>query len=82
MCVYCELSVGFMFKLQLTKGADFQTYHKLIQLLIEYMTSLTITALNAIIPIIFKKVVQWEDFTPAFQVNYTLFRYVFLLLCI
>lgn len=46
----------------------------MVQLLVEYMTSLTITMLNAILPLLFKKLAAFEGYSPAFEVNLTLLR--------
>ncbi|CAH1794986.1 unnamed protein product [Owenia fusiformis] len=47
-------------------------------LLIQYLPALTITLLNVIIPIVFLKVVTWEEYAPAVELNITLIRTVFL----
>ncbi|XP_064645080.1 transmembrane channel-like protein 7 [Lineus longissimus] len=64
--------------LQLTQEVNYKTWHKMLQLLIEYLVSLTITALNAVLPPVFTKVVKWEDYTPDFAIKLTLIRRVFL----
>ena len=66
--------LNFIF-FQLVTSADFQNYHVLVQLMIEYMTSVTITLLNAILPFIFKLVVELEDYPGGLKVNITLARY-------
>ncbi|KAK3089292.1 hypothetical protein FSP39_002448 [Pinctada imbricata] len=55
-----------------------QTEDNFVVLLVEFLPSLTITALNAVIPIIFGLVIKAEDYTPAFTIQYTLIRTVFL----
>ncbi|XP_061181691.1 transmembrane channel-like protein 7 isoform X2 [Saccostrea echinata] len=47
-------------------------------LLVEFLPSLTITALNGIVPLIFGIVVKAEDYTPEFTIKITLIRTVFL----
>lgn len=47
-------------------------------LLAQYLPSLTITACNALLPIIFELVVELEDYSQAFIIKITLIRTVFL----
>nr|XP_022314933.1 transmembrane channel-like protein 7 isoform X9 [Crassostrea virginica] len=49
-----------------------------IVLLVEFLPSLTITALNGIVPLIFGLVVKAENYTPEFTIKITLIRTVFL----
>ena len=44
--------------------------------LLRFAPSLTITLLNVILPQIFNILSKFEDWSPAFEVNVTLFRYV------
>nr|XP_022315277.1 transmembrane channel-like protein 7 isoform X5 [Crassostrea virginica] len=50
----------------------------IIVLLVEFLPSLTITALNGIVPLIFGLVVKAENYTPEFTIKITLIRTVFL----
>ncbi|XP_021359888.1 transmembrane channel-like protein 7 isoform X1 [Mizuhopecten yessoensis] len=45
---------------------------------IQYIPSVTITLLNIIVPIVFKKVVLLEDYTPSFEMIMTLLRTILL----
>lgn len=63
---------------ELMKGSDFSSYHLIVQLLIQYMTSIVITLLNAILPLIFQFLVKLEDYGGGMSVNITLARTVFL----
>ncbi|XP_030068499.1 transmembrane channel-like protein 7 [Microcaecilia unicolor] len=49
----------------------------LLHLLVEYLPSIVITIANFITPIIFKIIVNFEDYTPAFEIRCTLMRCVF-----
>ncbi|KAI8492670.1 ion transport [Branchiostoma belcheri] len=49
-----------------------------LKLLVTYTPSLTITGLNMIVPIIFDKLVGFEDYSPEFEIQMTLLRTVFL----
>lgn len=57
---------------------EFGDVHPIVQTLIQFMPSVTITLLNIIVPIIFKKLVEFEDYMPAFQMQITLLRTVIL----
>jgi type IV secretory pathway TrbL component len=50
------------------------TEDKFIVLLVQYLPSITITVLNAILPIIFEKIVKGEGYTQAFVIKITLIR--------
>ena len=53
---------------------SYDSISKPLQLLFDFLPSLTITALNAGIPIIFKIIVRLEDYEPNFEVRMTLGR--------
>ncbi|XP_071976726.1 transmembrane channel-like protein 7 isoform X2 [Engystomops pustulosus] len=48
-----------------------------LSLLIEYLPSIVITIANFITPIIFENIVRYEDYSPAFEIRFTLIRCVF-----
>ncbi|KAM4631861.1 transmembrane channel-like protein 7 [Discoglossus pictus] len=48
-----------------------------INLVIEYLPSIVITIANFITPLIFQSIVQYEDYSPAFEIRFTLIRCVF-----
>lgn len=60
---------------QISQQSDYATMAPITQLFVQYMTSLTITALNSALPTVFKKLVTWEGFAYAQEVNYTLARW-------
>ncbi|XP_067930834.1 transmembrane channel-like protein 7 [Watersipora subatra] len=62
----------------ITTWPEYHGWNTSLQLLIEYMPSLTITILNIIVPLLFEKVVIGEDYTPQTEVQITLIRTVFL----
>nr|XP_020821055.1 transmembrane channel-like protein 7 isoform X2 [Phascolarctos cinereus] len=47
-------------------------------LLILYLPSIVITLANFITPIIFSKIIRYEDYSPAFEIRLTLLRCVFM----
>ena len=64
----------YFFPPQLMRDADYVTRSAFEQFAIAYMTSVTMTVLNAILPTFFKKIVKFEDYAPGFENNMTLFR--------
>ncbi|KAG8432980.1 hypothetical protein GDO86_017302 [Hymenochirus boettgeri] len=48
-----------------------------INLLVEYLPSIVITIANFITPLIFETIVRYEDYSPAFEIRFTLIRCVF-----
>lgn len=57
---------------------DAEKQHKVVQLLVQYLPSITIMLLSVIVPMIFNKVVKAEDYMPAFTIRITLIRTVLL----
>ena len=60
--------------LQLISAVDYTSRSSIEQFLIQYMVSFTLAVLNGVVPVIFKFVVEWEDYSPVFEVNITLIR--------
>nr|XP_006819109.1 PREDICTED: transmembrane channel-like protein 7-like [Saccoglossus kowalevskii] len=54
------------------------TDNEMLLFLISYLPSITITALNIVVPMIFVALIRFEDYSPEFEVQFTLFRTVFL----
>ncbi|CAH2307071.1 transmembrane channel 7 [Pelobates cultripes] len=48
-----------------------------INLLVEYLPSIVITIANFVTPVIFESIVRYEDYSPAFEIRFTLIRCVF-----
>ena len=44
-------------------------------LLVQFLPSLTITALNFIVPLVFQKMVLAEGYSPTMEIKITIFRY-------
>ncbi|KAL3876101.1 hypothetical protein ACJMK2_033979 [Sinanodonta woodiana] len=51
---------------------------EILELLVQYLPSVTITLLSTIVPIIFTRLILAEEYTPLFQIRLTLFRIVLL----
>lgn len=68
------LSLISVVTIQVKKGFDYKNKSPFEQLALSFMTSLTITGLNSIVPIIFKKMVTYENYSFAVEVNFTLGR--------
>ncbi|KAI0218466.1 Transmembrane channel-like protein 7 [Lamellibrachia satsuma] len=63
---------------QITHRSDYTTMEPFMQLLVQYMSVLTIMALNSVLPTVFAKLTTWEGFSYALEVNATLARTVLL----
>ncbi|XP_066432346.1 transmembrane channel-like protein 7 isoform X1 [Eleutherodactylus coqui] len=48
-----------------------------LSLVVEYLPSIVITIANFITPIVFENIVRYEDYSPAFEIRFTLIRCVF-----
>ncbi|KAF6020403.1 TMC7 [Bugula neritina] len=57
---------------------EYLTWTTALQLLVQFLPSFTITALNILVPLIFEKIVLLEDYIPSTEVQLTLFRTVLL----
>ncbi|XP_041363437.1 transmembrane channel-like protein 7 isoform X2 [Gigantopelta aegis] len=55
-----------------------QNLSEIVDLIVEYLPSLTVTFLNFVIPLMFSKVVIAEQYSPSFELKLTLFRTVLL----
>lgn len=56
---------------------------EIVELLVQYIPFVTITVLNAVLPIMFQKLVQFEDYRYEFGFKLTLARYAcwFVMMC-
>ncbi|KAJ8318539.1 hypothetical protein KUTeg_003630 [Tegillarca granosa] len=59
-------------------NSDTSGYDNFVVLLVGFLPSLTITALNAALPLLFGILVEFERYRPAFKIKITLARSVFL----
>ncbi|KAJ8284024.1 hypothetical protein COCON_G00028740 [Conger conger] len=50
----------------------------ILQLIYEYLPSMVITLANFITPLLFSFIIQFEDYSPAFEIRFTLMRCVFM----
>uniref|UniRef100_A0A8C8C7J4 Transmembrane channel-like protein n=1 Tax=Oncorhynchus tshawytscha TaxID=74940 RepID=A0A8C8C7J4_ONCTS len=50
----------------------------ILDLIYEYLPSIVITLANFITPLIFSLIIQFEDYSPAFEIRFTLMRCVFM----
>ncbi|XP_049325887.1 transmembrane channel-like protein 7 isoform X3 [Astyanax mexicanus] len=70
-CFYCIYSAT-IFSQQ--KQAQDQQYYFIVELIFEYLPSIVITLANFITPIIFSIIISFEDYSPAFEIRFTLMR--------
>lgn len=91
LAVLCSCAVGiyFVFDFSTTKLREFDTTNdttyvtigdldNIQQLVLEFLPSMVIVGLNIVIPFIFKYLVGFEHYSPAFVIRLTLVRTVFL----
>ncbi|KAJ3615166.1 hypothetical protein NHX12_018734 [Muraenolepis orangiensis] len=62
----------FSQKAQMTK------VHFMLDLIYEYLPSIVITLANFITPLLFSIIINFEDYSPAFEIRFTLMRCVFM----
>uniref|UniRef100_A0A8C3UTP8 Transmembrane channel-like protein n=1 Tax=Catharus ustulatus TaxID=91951 RepID=A0A8C3UTP8_CATUS len=74
-CFYSIYRVT-VFSQENSSGAD--NDNSLVNLFVQYLPSVVITAANFIAPLIFSFLIRLEDYTPAFEIKLTLLRCVFL----
>uniref|UniRef100_A0A8C2FCJ0 Transmembrane channel-like protein n=1 Tax=Cyprinus carpio TaxID=7962 RepID=A0A8C2FCJ0_CYPCA len=67
-------------RLLLVCGNETQTrrHNFLLELVVEYLPSIVITLANFITPLIFNLIINFEDYSPAFEIRFTLMRCVFM----
>ncbi|KAI7810483.1 transmembrane channel-like protein 7 isoform X1 [Triplophysa rosa] len=73
-CFYC-IYIATVFSQQ--KQAEEQS-NFLLELMVEYLPSIVITLANFITPLIFNLIISFEDYSPAFEIRFTLMRCVFM----
>ncbi|KAI5089693.1 transmembrane channel-like protein 4, partial [Silurus meridionalis] len=74
-CFYC-IYRATIFSQQ--AQAQNQQYNFIVELIFEYLPSIVITLANFITPIIFSIIISFEDYSPAFEIRFTLLRCVFM----
>ncbi|KAK7483769.1 hypothetical protein BaRGS_00024985 [Batillaria attramentaria] len=75
-CIYYVISFSTEYASDHSDASG--TWNELLLLLVQFLPSITITVLNALLPILFEKVVVGEEYTAAFVIKITLIRTVFL----
>ncbi|XP_026214950.1 transmembrane channel-like protein 7 [Anabas testudineus] len=74
-CCFYSIYVATSFSQQaqtIEKGNSF------MDLIIEYLPSIVITLANFITPLLFSIIINYEDYSPAFEIRFTLMRCVFM----
>ncbi|XP_051994291.1 transmembrane channel-like protein 7 [Xyrauchen texanus] len=73
-CFYCiYIATVFSQRKQTENQSNF-----LLELIVEYLPSIVITLANFITPLIFNLIITFEDYSPAFEIRFTLMRCVFM----
>ncbi|XP_026025837.1 transmembrane channel-like protein 7 isoform X2 [Astatotilapia calliptera] len=74
-CFYCiYLATIFSQKAQMND----QKVNFIVDLIFEYLPSIVITFANFITPVLFSFIINFEDYSPAFEIRFTLMRCVFM----
>lgn len=73
-CFYCIYIATVFSQRQQTK--DHSNF--MLELIVEYLPSIVITLANFITPLIFSLIISFEDYSPAFEIRFTLMRCVFM----
>lgn len=76
-CFFCIYSAT-IFSQQAQAKAQIQRNNFIVELIFEYLPSIVITLANFITPIIFSIIISFEDYSPAFEIRFTLLRCVFM----
>ncbi|XP_043114295.1 transmembrane channel-like protein 7 isoform X1 [Puntigrus tetrazona] len=74
-CFYC-IYIATVFSQR--KQAEDEKSNFLLELVVEYLPSIVITLANFITPLIFNLIIAFEDYSPAFEIRFTLMRCVFM----
>ncbi|XP_042621882.1 transmembrane channel-like protein 7 [Cyprinus carpio] len=74
-CFYCIYEATVFSQ---RKQAEDQKSNFLLELVVEYLPSIVITLANFITPLIFNLIINFEDYSPAFEIRFTLMRCVFM----
>uniref|UniRef100_A0A8C2H2Y9 Transmembrane channel-like protein n=1 Tax=Cyprinus carpio TaxID=7962 RepID=A0A8C2H2Y9_CYPCA len=74
-CFYCIYEATVFSQ---RKQAEDQKSNFLLELVVEYLPSIVITLANFITPLIFNLIISFEDYSPAFEIRFTLMRCVFM----
>ncbi|XDV17144.1 hypothetical protein PO909_016548 [Leuciscus waleckii] len=74
-CFYC-IYVATVFSQRKQVEAEKSAF--LQELVVEYLPSIVITLANFITPLIFSLIITFEDYSPAFEIRFTLMRCVFM----
>ncbi|KAJ8246015.1 hypothetical protein GJAV_G00262740 [Gymnothorax javanicus] len=73
-CFYCIYRATIY-----SQAAQMKPPHNFIwELIVEYLPSIVITLANFITPLMFTLIIQFEDYSPAFEIRFTLMRCVFM----
>ncbi|XP_055059951.1 transmembrane channel-like protein 7 isoform X2 [Misgurnus anguillicaudatus] len=73
-CFYC-IYIATVFS-QRQQKKDHSNF--MLELIVEYLPSIVITLANFITPLIFSLIISFEDYSPAFEIRFTLMRCVFM----
>ncbi|XP_041958584.1 LOW QUALITY PROTEIN: nodal modulator 1 [Alosa sapidissima] len=74
-CFYCIYRATMFSQLAQQKK---EPVNFIVDLILEYLPSIVITMANFMTPLVFSLIIQFEDYSPAFEIRFTLMRCVFM----
>ncbi|KAM9819053.1 transmembrane channel-like protein 7 [Syngnathus typhle] len=74
-CFYC-IYVATIFSQEAQRNEGKENF--IVDLIHEYLPSIVITLANFITPLVFSVIINFEDYSPAFEIRFTLIRCVFM----
>ncbi|KAM9454041.1 transmembrane channel-like protein 7 [Clarias gariepinus] len=77
-CFYCIYRATIFSQNAQTQSKGQEQKIFILELIFEYLPSIVITLANFITPTIFSIIISFEDYSPAFEIRFTLLRCVFM----
>ncbi|KAF5889611.1 transmembrane channel-like protein 7, partial [Clarias magur] len=77
-CFYCIYRATILSQNAQSQSKGQEQKIFILELIYEYLPSIVITLANFITPIIFSIIISFEDYSPAFEIRFTLLRCVFM----
>uniref|UniRef100_A0A3Q4I1U9 Transmembrane channel-like protein n=1 Tax=Neolamprologus brichardi TaxID=32507 RepID=A0A3Q4I1U9_NEOBR len=76
-CFYC-IYLATIFSQKVFVVSPLLQVNFIVDLIFEYLPSIVITFANFITPVLFSFIINFEDYSPAFEIRFTLMRCVFM----
>ncbi|XP_040003250.1 transmembrane channel-like protein 7 [Xiphias gladius] len=75
-CCFYSIYVATIFSQKAQRNDTKENF--IVDLIYEYLPSIVITLANFITPLLFSVIINYEDYSPAFEIRFTLIRCVFM----